>query len=234
METQEKKVSIIIPIYNYYEKLFGTLESIFNSTYKNIEVIIVNDGSTDPEVQNILDIFSKRFSEIQIYYKDNGGPGSARNYGIQKSSGDYILPLDADDKILPTYIQKCVEILNKNEKISPVYCDTIHMGQQNFTEKRPDWSVKQILNGPFIVNCSMFHRKAYDVCGGYDETMIGWEDYELWVHMMKNGYSGFRIAEPLFIYFHHEKDGTVSTVANNNQSQLYTYIMNKHFQKNNK
>ena len=75
----------------------------------------------------------------------------------------------------------------------------------------------------------MFHRESFEVCDGYDVTLKGWEDYDLWIRMGLKGYSGKRIPKPLFTYFHHESDGTVSTEANNNQQELYNKIMNKNF-----
>jgi GT2 family glycosyltransferase len=87
----------------------------------------------------------------------------------------------------------------------------------------------RLIQGPFIVNCSMFHKEAFDKCDGYDTSLFGWEDYDLWIRMGKNGYKGHRIPKPLFTYFHHEKDGTVSTTANQNQGDLYKKIMDKNF-----
>jgi GT2 family glycosyltransferase len=75
----------------------------------------------------------------------------------------------------------------------------------------------------------MFRRDAFEKCGGYDESLKGWEDYDLWLRMGINGYIGKRIPKPLFIYFHHENDGTVSTEANKNQAELYQKIMDKNF-----
>jgi hypothetical protein len=73
----------------------------------------------------------------------------------------------------------------------------------------------------------MFSKESFDKCEGYDESMKGWEDYDLWIRMAKNGYIGKRIPKPLFTYFHHESDGTVSTKANQNQKELYNKIMSK-------
>ncbi len=221
-------VSVIIPIYNYGHKFQKTLESVFNSKYDNIEIIIVNDGSTDEYVIKKLQSL-EHIQNVKIFSIDNGGPSKARNFGISKSKGEYILPLDADDMISPEYIQNCVSILKNNKNISPVYCDTNHIGEILGVEKRPEWSFERLLQGPFIVNCSMFHRKAFDACGGYDEDLSGWEDYDLWIRMAKNGFVGKRIPKPLFTYFHHEKDGTISTEANKNQQELYNKIMTKNF-----
>lgn len=223
---KQPMVSVIMPIYNYGDIFQKSLESVFSSTYSNIELVIVNDGSTNPYVLNKLDSLSNH-PNIKIINQENSGPSSARNNGIKSSTGEYILPLDSDDMISPDYIQTCVNIIRKNNKISPVYCDTNHAGQMTGIEQRPEWSKERLIQGPFIVNCSMFTREAFDTCGGYDEQMKGWEDYDLWIRMMNNGFVGKRIPKPLFTYFHHEKDGTVSTEANKNTKELYEYIMNK-------
>jgi len=221
-------VSIIMPVYNYGSMFEKSIQSVFNSTYKNIELIIVNDGSTDDYVISKLKTLESH-PNIKIIHQENLGPSSARNNGIKNSTGEFILPLDSDDMVLPEYIQNCVSILKNNKNISPVYCDTNHIGQSQGIQQRPEWSMDRLIQGPFIVNCSMFHREAFDSCGGYDTNLFGWEDYDLWIRMGLKGYSGKRIPKPLFVYFHHEKDGTVSTLANQNQQELYNKIINKNF-----
>ena len=221
-------VSIIMPVYNYGKQFEKSLSSVFESTYKNFEIIIINDGSSDEYVLKKLDSFNNH-PNIRVIHQENQGPSAARNNGIIASKGEFILPLDSDDMIHQDYIQSCVNILKKNKDISPVYCDTNHIGQIQGIEQRPEWSMERLKQGPFIVNCSMFHRKAFDICNGYDITMKGWEDYDLWIRMGLNGYIGKRIPKPLFVYFHHESDGTISTEANNNQQELYNKIINKNF-----
>jgi glycosyltransferase involved in cell wall biosynthesis len=221
-------VSVVVPIYNYGVQFEKTLGSIFESTYKNLEIIIVDDGSDNEYVKLKLESLEGH-PNIKIIRQSNSGPSSARNNGINNSNGEFILPLDADDMIYPDYIQNCVNILRNNKNISPVYCDTHHIGQIQGIEQRPEWSMERLIQGPFIVNCSMFHKKAFDESNGYDENLKGWEDYDLWIRMGQKGYIGKRIPKPLFIYFHHESDGTVSTSANQNQQELYNKIINKNF-----
>ena len=221
-------VSVVIPIYNYGVQFEKTLCSVFDSTYKNLEIIIVDDGSDDEYVKLKLESLEGH-PNIKIIKQINSGPSSARNNGINNSNGEFILPLDADDMIYPDYIQSCVNILKNNKNISPVYCDTHHIGQTQGVEQRPEWSMDRLIQGPFIVNCSMFHKKAFDDCEGYDDSLKGWEDYDLWIRMGQKGYIGKRIPKPLFIYYHHENDGTVSTEANKNQQELYNKIINKNF-----
>jgi len=228
VKSNEPLVSLAMPIYNYAKRLNPTLHSIYNQDYTNFEVVIVNDGSDDEYCLLKLDSLEGQ-EGITIIHKENSGVSATRNIAIQLSNGDYILPLDADDMIKCEYIKKCVIILKNNEFVSPVYCDTIHIGEMNGMEKRPEWSKERLIKGPFIVNCSMFHRKAFESVNGYDENLSGWEDYDMWIRMMKNGYTGKHIPLPLFVYFHHEKDGTVSTKANKDYQNLYTTIMNKNF-----
>ena len=228
VKKDEPLVSILMPIYNYGNRINQTLKSVFNQDYTNYEIILVDDGSTDEYVKLKLKQLES-VEKIKVVYKENGGPSSARNEAFKHSKGDYILPLDSDDMIMAGYIKTCVNILRGNEKISPVYCDTHHVGQMNGVEERPEWTKERLVQGPFIVNCSMFHKKSFEVVNGYDESLFGWEDYDMWIRMMKAGYIGKRIPKPLFIYFHHEKDGTVSTEANKNHTELYQKIIFKNF-----
>lgn len=229
IKDKEPLVSILMPIYNYGNRINQTLNSVFNQDYTNFEIILVDDGSTDEFVKHKLKEL-EGVDRIKVIYKENGGPSSARNEAFKHSKGQYILPLDSDDMILDGYIKSCVNILSKDKNISPVYCDTHHVGQVRGIEQRPEWSKERLVKGPFIVNCSMFHRESFEKVNGYDEDLNGWEDYDMWLRMMKLGYVGKRIPKPLFIYFHHENDGTVSTNANKNQQELYFRIIDKNFE----
>ncbi len=226
---KEPLVSILMPIYNYGNRINQTLKSVFEQDYTNYEIILVDDGSTDQFVKMKLNQLED-IDRVKVVYKENGGPSSARNEAFKHSKGDFILPLDSDDMIRNGYIKSCVTILQRDKNISPVYCDTHHVGEIQGVEKRPEWDKVRLLEGPFIVNCSMMHREAFEKVNGYDEDLNGWEDYDMWLRMMKEGYIGKRIDKPLFIYFHHEKDGTVSTEANKNHQELYRNIIQKNFE----
>lgn len=219
-------VTVVIPVYNYGLRLEAMFQSVFNQTFKQLEIIVVDDGSTDNYVRAKLSALAQAGC-IKLITQTNSGPSAARNRGIKESLGEYILPLDADDEINPDYLEKCVAALKADSRLSPVYCDTIHAGEMDLVEARPEWSEELLKSGPFIVNCSMFRREAFDKAGGYDTELKGWEDYDLWLRMMLNGYVGLRIPEPLFTYYHHESDGTVSTQANENQEALHHKILKK-------
>ena len=104
----EKLISVIVPVYNVEKYIKKTLESLLNQTYENIEIVLVDDGSTDSSSQ-ICDEYAKKDNRIKVIHKENGGLSSARNKGIEIASGDYVFYLDSDD----TIDEKCLEILEE-------------------------------------------------------------------------------------------------------------------------
>ena len=99
------KISVIVPVYNVENTIGKCLDSIVNQTLKDIEIIVVNDGSKDKS-QDIIDEYAKKYSNIKSYIKENGGLSDARNYGLEKASGDYICFVDSDDYINTSLFEK--------------------------------------------------------------------------------------------------------------------------------
>lgn len=106
-------VSVIIPIYNSIQYIRDTLESVINQTYQNLEIILINDGSTDNSLL-ICEEYSQNDSRIKLFSQDNKGASAARNLGLKKAQGKYILFVDSDDYILPNHIESLVRALEKN------------------------------------------------------------------------------------------------------------------------
>lgn len=107
-------VSIIIPVYNVENYISQCIDSIINQTYKNLQIIIVNDGATD-NTDKICEEYLKKDSRIELYNKKNGGVSSARNYGISKANGKWILFVDSDDWIEKNTIERCMQYLQYGE-----------------------------------------------------------------------------------------------------------------------
>ena len=116
------KFSVIVPVYNTYNYLERCLNSVFNQSFKDFEVIAVNDGSTDDSYK-ILEMFEKEHSNLKCFFKENGGLSSARNYGVSKACGEYILFLDSDDY----YELDLLKVLND----SLDNCDVVRFGVQD-------------------------------------------------------------------------------------------------------
>ena len=111
-----KLVSVIIPVYNAEKYILETIRSVIKQTYANIEIIVIDDGSTDSSAELIQHI-SQTESRLKYHYQTNKGVSSARNYGIKKAKGDYLFFLDSDDVWLPQNIELKINTLKKNETI---------------------------------------------------------------------------------------------------------------------
>lgn len=115
-----KKVSVIIPVYNVADYLSECIDSVLRQTYKDVEIILVDDGSTDGSGE-ICDKFDKTHDRVRSFHKKNEGLGAARNYGLERASGDYVMFLDSDDYIEEKLLEKMLDLVFK-KKVD--YCKT--------------------------------------------------------------------------------------------------------------
>jgi glycosyltransferase involved in cell wall biosynthesis len=188
-----------MPCYNQGQYLDEAVESVLNQTYQDFEIIVINDGSTDEETIQILHHYEKQ--KVKIIHTENRGPSVARNTGIKNSSGKYILPLDADDRIGKTYLEAAVEILEKDSTIGIVYCEAEFFGTKTGKWDLPDFHFPEILLGNGIFNSSVYRRNDWERVGGYRENMVyNWEDYDLWLSLIELGRGVVRIPETLYFY----------------------------------
>lgn len=221
---QEAKVSIIIPYFNQPEYVQEAVDSVKDSNYQNIEIVVVNDGSTTSEAVQAFD----RIDGVVKISKSNGGLGSARNAGIAASSGQFILPLDADDKIHPDYINIGVEALANNPELSYVSCHAHNFGAFE-SSYIPIGYVPELM--PFMNTdgkcTNLFRRSVFEDNVEYDEIMSSYEDWDLLLTLNEKGYKGDVIPKELFFY-RRRYDSMVYTIANKQRVELIQYMMTKH------
>lgn len=177
-------ISIIVPCYNQAQYLDECIQSVFDQTYKNWECIIVNDGSPD-NAGDVAQKWVEKDARFKYFEKENGGVASARNFGIEKASGTWILPLDADDLINPKYLQLASEKFPENYDI--IYCKAVFFGIVNKEFRLPAFNFDQILLDNQIFNAAFFPKEKWQKIGGYDvEFYYGMEDWEFWINLLKN------------------------------------------------
>jgi glycosyltransferase involved in cell wall biosynthesis len=123
-------VSIVVPCYNQAQYLDAALQSVFVQTYANWECIIVNDGSSDTTDEIALDWINKD-QRFKYFSKQNEGLGKTRNYGIARSKGLYILPLDSDNQLMKDFTQEAIAVFEKNQDVGVVYGDAEYFGDKN-------------------------------------------------------------------------------------------------------
>jgi glycosyltransferase involved in cell wall biosynthesis len=192
--------SVVIPCYNAEKFIGETIESVLKSDCNDWEIIIVDDGSSDNSVE-VVKYYQKKDNRISYYRIPNQGPSFARNYGIEKAKGKYILPLDADDKISSDYISLATDILNKNNETKVVYAHAELFGNTNEHWELPTFQLKNLVFNNLIY-CTAFYRKSdWSTIGGYDNSFTkGFEDWEFWIRMLKNGGEVYRIPKTCFYY----------------------------------
>ncbi len=212
-------VSVIVPCYNHAQYLPEALDSVLAQTYSNWECIIVNDGSTD-NTEMVASGYCKKDSRIKYVAKSNGGLSSARNYGIKHSSGKYILPLDADDKISDFYLEKAVALLDELQDLNVVYGKVQLFGTTNEEWEQPPFDFKTLLVENFLYCTSLFRKGDYDKTNGYDETMKdGLEDWDFWISLLKNNGKAHQL--PFVCFYYRKKEVSMFNDLVQNKKKLF-------------
>lgn len=222
------RISIIIPCYNQAQYLDECLQSVLDQTFTNWECIIVNDGSPD-NTEEIAKKWLEKDVRFKYLYKKNGGLSSARNAGIYKAEGEWILPLDADDKISENYLELAETRFAEYPSI--IYSKAEYFGEKDgelFLEK---YKPKEFLLKNSIFCSSFFTKKDWENVGGYDENMnLGYEDWEFWISLLKNNKCQ-PICLPETCFFYRIKESSMlSELQGNKKAKMEAYIAQKHYQ----
>ncbi len=223
-------VSVVVPVYNAEAYLVETLDSILASTYHSIEVILVNDGSSDGS-----DAICRRYvqKDPRVIYleQENAGVVAARNHAIAAARGDYILPVDSDDRIAPTYIEKAVAVMEKDPDMGIVYCQAAYFGSRRGPWELPPYSLEEMLYHNVIFVTALFRRADWVKVGGYKSCMEGYcEDYEFWLSLIELGRKVHCLPEVLF-YYRIRKGSRTKSLEADDRRQLegarQVYIMHR-------
>jgi glycosyltransferase involved in cell wall biosynthesis len=192
-------VSVVIPCYNQGPFLADSIGSVLASTMDDYEIVVVDDGSTDGETCRILDHLD--YPRTRLLRTANSGLASARNNGIAAARGRYILPLDADDRIGPGYLEKGAAILDARPGVGIVYCLGELFGLRKGPIEAADYSLRRMLFSNLIFSCALFRRSDWEEAGGYDSGMVhGCEDWDFWLSLIDLGREVVRLPEVMFYY----------------------------------
>lgn len=209
------RVSIVIPCYNAERFLAETISSALGQTEQDVEVIVVDDGSTDRTRDVVAKFDDPRVSYI---YQENSGPAAARNTGIRAARGEYIAPLDSDDLALPHRLKAQIGLLEAHPDLSVVGSGYEWIDEESrlipwinhpwrrwpeLNDIRP-W----LFDCPFVPSATMFRRDAWEDVGGFDEELIGPEDWSFWMRLVLAGHRMGWHKDVVCLYRH--RSGSVS------------------------
>ncbi|TMV50800.1 glycosyltransferase [Paenibacillus mesophilus] len=193
------RVSVIMPCFNDGAYIEEAVASVYAQTYKNIELIIIDDGSDDENTLNVLNKIKN--SNTKFLRTNRLRPAGARNAGIEQATGKYILPLDSDDIIEKNYVEKAVEILEGNQEVGVVYCYADLFGEKSGRWDLPNYSLEKMLLDNVVFVTALFHKEDWEKVGGFNTNMKhGMEDYDFWLSVMELGREIYQIPEVLFHY----------------------------------
>ncbi len=198
------KVSIIIPVYNAHKFLKKTLENIDEEI--SHEIIIVDDGSNDTKTKELLKSLEKD-KGLKIFYKENGGSASARNFGASKALGEYLLFLDSDDLIQKNFASIMAKELDNDKNISFCFPNEVLFGSRLGFWQVMSYDAKLLKYYQYFMVTSLVRKSVFDKLNGFDENFKYLEDREFWVRASINGYVGKKV-EVLHFYRHHHLSKT--------------------------
>lgn len=197
-------VSIIVPCYNSEKYIHKAIESVLNQSFKNWEMLIIDDCSTDNSVEIILN-YSKLYNNIS-YFKTEVNSGSAaiaRNIGIKNANGKYIAFLDSDDSWLPTKLEQQLVVFDRNPDAAIVYCNYEKISDDEIRSNRIVYAPKKVnyekLLYSNVICCSSAIYNSFLV-GKTFFRQIGHEDFVTWLDILKKGYNAYNVDEVLVLY----------------------------------
>jgi glycosyltransferase involved in cell wall biosynthesis len=204
------RVSVVIPCYNHGGFIQEAVASVRSQTFPDWEIVIVDDGSTDQATIDVLDGLAGE--KVCVLRTPNYGPAAARNAAIEQALGEFILPLDADDRIAPRYLELAVAAMDRAPQVRVVCGRVEFFGVREGEWRLPDYSLARLLLDNMLVATSLFRRCDWEMAGGYREEMRGWEDWEFWLSVLGAGGIAERIDEVLFYYRirHDSRDRTLN------------------------
>lgn len=201
------RVTVVVPAFNAAERIGRCLDSLASQTFRDFEVVVVDDGSTDDTAAVVC-----RHPWVRTVRQSNQGPGSARRVGLRCSTSEYVAFIDDDDEWKPTRLQRCVDVADASPEIAFVTTDayvmtpdgveqgTYYSSALVFPER--ERQLAAIARHNFVFSSCLVRREAYDSVGGFcaERRLTGAEDYDLWLRMLLAGHHGVCIDEPLAVY----------------------------------
>jgi len=216
-------VSVILPCYNAHRYLTRALDSVRAQTFRDFEIIVVDDGSTDPDTRRALAALG---SDVRVVHQHNLGLAAARNTGFREAKGNYVVPLDCDDWLEPTFLEKTLASLVAFPNAGFAFTDFALEGEGEGQLRRHYNFFEQLFTNQ-LPYCMLVKKHVWKEVGGYDESMReGYEDWELNIRMGGCGWFGAAVPEPLF-HYHVSRSGMLLSMSSGLHGRLWTAIQRR-------
>ncbi len=226
MSSLAREVSVVIACHNDGKYLDEAINSVLKQTYDDVQIIVVDDGSTEENTVRLVEEFER--PKTKLIRTAHNGLAIARNTGIAACESKYVLPLDADDKIKETYVEKAVGIMQADERIGIVYCKAELFGAEFGPWELQPYRFPEILHGNMIFCSALFRRSDWEKVSGYNPNMVyGWEDYDFWLSLIELGREVCCIPESLFCY-RRRPDSMIGKMSDEHVALSYSQLFRNH------
>jgi glycosyltransferase involved in cell wall biosynthesis len=213
------EVSIVIPCFNQGMFIHDAIRSVFRQSFESWEIIVVDDGSTDPGTKAVLRALA--YPRTRLIRQRNQGLSAARNAGIAAARGRFVVPLDADDELAPAFLACTVEALEAAPEAAYAHTWTRLYGNQDLIWVDRPYNPYQLLLSTSVVGCALIRAEVLRAVGGYDiGRRAGNEDWDLWLRLLEAGWGQVEVPRPLFRYRQHGISMSVSTEARFEEARL--------------
>ena len=217
--------SVVIACFDLGRYLGQAIDSVLAQTYDGFELVVVDDGSTDEHTLSVL----KRYEErgVSVLYMPHRGVSAAKNTGIEAARAPYVVVVDADDLLEPTFLERTVPRLDEADDVGIVATYSRTFGKGRGVYRAPDYDPRRLLLGNVISGSgSLFRRRCWEEAGGY--ALDGLEDWHLWLSIVERGWRWVVVPETL--YHFRVRRGTVSERARERRSELLAQLVELHRQ----
>ena len=216
--------SVIIPCYDLGEFLEEAVDSVIAQTRAPDELIVVDDGSTDERTLDALEDLRRR--GIVVYRTPNQGAPSARNHGIERARGEYILCLDADDVLMPEYLERTVARMDDSPHVGIVATQLEFFGKVTGTWRPRAYSLPAMLGKNCLPSASLFRRVCWAEVGGYTPELEACHDWDLWLSIVERGWT-WDVVEAV-LYRYRRRDGSISDHREAHRPRIIADMMRRH------
>jgi glycosyltransferase involved in cell wall biosynthesis len=216
------RVTVILPCYNAHRYLDEAIASVRAQTLPEVEIVVVDDGSTDPATLAHLAALP---ADVRVVRQENRGLAGARNSGFREARGEFVLPLDCDDRLAPTMLEACLAALERGGGYAHAHM-TLFGDESGVVRKTFNFFEQLATNQ--LPYCLLVPRALWLEAGGYDESMrLGYEDWEFNIRLGALGHFGAQVSEPLF-HYRVSAAGMLKSVSQRRHAAIWSYIQSRH------
>jgi glycosyltransferase involved in cell wall biosynthesis len=229
---EQAEITVIIPLYNYAQYVIEAVESVRAQTLPMLDLIVIDDGSSDDGMALVklwMQANQSRFNRLLLLkHTENAGLGFTRNSGFAAAETPFVLPLDADNRLLPKACEKLLEKITAGNAAF-VYPAIRSFGDEEKIIGTRAFSPHQLARGNYIDAMALIRKSAWAEAGGYDHVQLGWEDYDFWLGLIEHGRYGENLPDVLAEYrVHRHSMLRTATDIPGNRAKLAAELRRRH------